>query len=49
MHVGSDCNKCLKKNVCRLIQEYLNKCEEVTDTNTEDFVSELKCKHYDSK
>lgn len=45
MHVGSKCDKCKKKNVCRLIDDYLSKCNSLSDTNTDDYVSKLHCKH----
>ena len=45
MHTGSICNKCKKRNVCKLIEDYLKKCGELTDTNTDNYVSKLHCKH----
>ena len=49
MHKGNDCNQCIKLRVCKLINRYNSKCNELTDTNTNDFVTNLNCKHYEKR
>ena len=49
MHQYSECNKCKKRRVCKLIDTYLNTCSSLKDTNTDDYVSKLHCKHEDKE
>ena len=45
MHKYSECDKCKKRRVCKLIDNYLYTCNSLEDTNTNDYVSKLHCKH----
>lgn len=45
MYKANECSKCKKFPVCKLIEDYNNKCIELTDTNTENYQSRLYCKH----
>ena len=49
MHKYHDCNECVKYSVCKFPTVYNNTALELTDTNTDDFVSKLQCKHYEEK
>ena len=47
MYKENDCIKCLKYKVCKLTEDYNNKCLELNDTSTNDYQSKLHCKHYE--
>lgn len=47
MHKYNDCNECKKYCVCKFPTEYNSKALELTDTNTDDYVSKLHCKHFE--
>lgn len=49
MHKGSECNNCIKLNLCKIINTYNSKCAELKDTNNNNFVTTLNCKHYEKR
>lgn len=47
MYKKHDCEKCIKRYVCKLINDYNNTCTSLEDTNTDNYISYLECKHYE--